>query len=594
MRCFLFMLIFLLTGSIAVAQSEQLAKNFFDQGEYKKALEIYKDIYEDNPSNPIIFNGLVSSYQQLENFKAAEDLLRERMNASANSPAILIDIGHNYELQQNLERAEQFYQEALQAGESRPNYAYSIARSFEKYSLLDYAVKAYERAMEINPAQNFNLQLARIYGEQGNTEKMFSNYLDLIEDDTKFYSLANREFSRYITDDPATEANINFRKLLLKRSQEDPRLLYNQMLSWLFVQQQEYDKAFTQERAIYIRGEKNLQGILNLALLAREAKQFEEAQEILTYAIEESPSPAFNLQARHLLLKLRTETVTSAGLNDHESEFEQLIGEYGVNNETLELQIDLANFKAFRRDKKEAAIALLDNAQELQLSNFEKAKVKMALADILVMQEKFNQALIYYSQVQNLVKNDVMAQDARFKVAKTSYYKGDFEWAKTQLDILKKSTSQLIANDAMELSLLINDNSQEDSTQTALKKYARADLLAFQKRNSEAISMLDTILEIHKGESIEDEALYTQARLFEEQASYDKAENNYLQIIQSYGDDILADNAHYYLAELYVNKLEHPEKAKTLYEQIIFNFANSIYFTDARKKYRQLRGDILE
>jgi len=202
----------------------------------------------------------------------------------------------------------------------------------------------------------------------------------------------------------------------------------------------------------------------------------------------------------------------------------------------------------------------------------------MEMADILVVQEKFNEALIYYSQIQNLVKNDVISQNARFKVAKTSYYKGDFEWAKTQLDILKSSTSQLIANDAMELSLLISDNSMEDSTQTALKKFANADLLAFQKKNGEAIKVLDSILINHKGEKIEDEALLSQAKLYEKEQDFENAEKNYQEIIDSFNDDILSDNAHYFLAELYENKLQKPEKAKSLYEQIIFNFADSIYF----------------
>ena len=220
--------------------------------------------------------------------------------------------------------------------------------------------------------------------------------------------------------------------------------------------------------------------------------------------------------------------------------------------------------------------------------------IKLALADILVLQEKFNEALIYYSQVQNLVKNDQISQNARFKVAKTSYYKGDFKWAKQQLDILKSSTSQLIANDAMELSLLIEDNSIEDTTQTALKKYARADLLAFQEKNLEAIQLFEEILNLHKGEKIEDEALLKQAQLFEETGQPEKAEDNYLAIIENFNADILADNAHYYLAELYANELENPEKAKEYYEQIIFNFADSIYFVEARKKYRALRGDYEE
>ena len=594
MRCFLFIALWFLTGCGVFAQSEQLARNFYDQGEYEKALKVYERLFQKNPANPAYFNGLVSSHQQMENFEVAESMLMEKLNRSSNNPTILIELGHNFELQEQSQRAKQFYDEALQSIEGRPNYAYAIARGFEQYNLLEYAASAYERAMEMNGDRNFNLQLARIYGEQGKIEEMFSNYLDLIEDDMKFYGLANREFNRYITEDPQAEANVILRKLLLKKLQDNPILLYNEMLSWLFIQQKDFSKAFAQERAIFKRGENNLQGILNLAVLAREAKDYESAREIISYAIEESPSQVFNLQARHFLIKIKIDNANPEDFSEIEDEFRTLLAENSQTDGTLNLKIDFANFIAFQLDKKEEALELLKNTAETANSDFETARLKMALADILVVQEKFNEALIYYSQIQNLVKNDVMAQDARFKVAKTSYYKGDFEWAKTQLDILKSSTSQLIANDAMELSLLISDNSLEDSTQTALKKYAKADLLTFQKRNPEAIQALDSILVNHKGEKIEDEALLSQAKLFEQERNFEKAEDNYLAIIASYGDDILADNAHYFLAELYANELQDPEKAKGFYEQIIFNFADSIYFVEARKKYRMLRGDTIE
>lgn len=594
MRCFIFMALWWLAGCGLYAQNEQLAQNFFDQGEYEKALKVYQKLYEENPANPKFFNGVVSANQQLENFEIAEELLMERLNNSANNPRILIELGHNYELQDNQQKSTRFYEEALQSIEARPNYAYSVALGFEQYNLLEYAAKAYERAMEMNADRNYSLQLARIYGEQGNIEEMFGNYLDLIENDLKFYGIANREFNRYISEDAQSEANSIFRKLLLKRLQEDPQLLYNEMLSWLFVQQKDFDKAFAQERAIFKRGEKSLQGILNLAMLAREAEEYSIAEEIITYAIEESPSRTFNLQARHFLLKIQLEIANIDNYEKIGNEYELLLEEYGYSPETLDLQIDYANFMAYNLNKPDEAIRLLKRSAEVSLDKFNLAKVKMALADILVVQEKFNEALIYYSQIQNLVKNNIISQNARFKVAKTSYYKGDFDWAKTQLDILKSSTSQLIANDAMELSLLIRDNSLEDSTKTALKKFAQADLLSFQKKNSKAIQVLDSILVHHKGERIEDEALLSQAKLYEKEQDFEKAEQNYLEIINSFNDDILSDNAHYYLAELYANELQDTEKAKSLYEQIIFNFADSIYFVEARKKYRMLRGDTIE
>ena len=276
-----------------------------------------------------------------------------------------------------------------------------------------------------------------------------------------------------------------------------------------------------------------------------------------------------------------------------EKQFEDLLDQYGRGRLTYLLQIDYNHFIAFKMGKKELATTNLKDLIKEKLTPYQEARVKMELADILVYDEKFNQALIYYSQIQKKVQSHVLAQEARFKVAQTSYFKGDFEWAQLQLDVLRKSASQLIANDAMELSLMIRDNSLEDSTQTALKKYAKADLMAFQLKSNEAITALDDILLNHKGEKIEDEALLKQGELYEKTGQYAKAEANYLKLIEFYNDDILADDAHFRLAKLYEDQLQQPEKAKDLYEQIIFNFADSIYFVEARKKYRLLRGDAI-
>jgi tetratricopeptide (TPR) repeat protein len=187
----------------------------------------------------------------------------------------------------------------------------------------------------------------------------------------------------------------------------------------------------------------------------------------------------------------------------------------------------------------------------------------------------------------------VLIQNRRYKVAETSFYKGDFEWALTQLKVLRGSTSQLIANDAMQLSLLISDNSLEDSTQTALKKYARADFLAYQNKTQDAIDTLEDILQNHKGEKIEDEALLRQAQLLESQKKYEEAELNYLKITEFYANGILADDAYFALGELYKNILNQPDKAKNKYEKIIYNYQDSYYFPQARKNFRMLRGDAI-
>ena len=584
---------FLFTVTASFSQSDALAKNYFEQGQFEKSLRIYEKLNKESPYRLDYFMGLVQSNQQLENYSEAERLIKDKLGNGKNFPQLYVELGYNYSLQNQPDLAIENYNKAIETVGLNPNYSYNIGSTFQKYSLLEEAVATYEKAMALSDKLDFNMQLAQIYGEQGELEKMFDRYLGLVEKNNAFKGTAQRYFSLYITEDPDNQANLQLKKALLQRSQQNPSILYNELLSWLFIQQKEYKKAFIQEKAIYKRVGEDLSGITDLAYITIADEDYEIGREIVNYIIDNSFTPQNKLQGNQILMKMEVKTATPKNYPEVEKKFENLLDEFGRNRQTYLLQIDYNHFLAFNNNKKEAGIENLKKLAKENLTAYQEARVKMELADILVFDEKFNEALIYYSQIQKKVQGDVLAQEARFKVARTSYFKGDFEWAQVQLDVLKKSTSQLIANDAMQLSLLIRDNTLEDSTQTALKKYARADLLAFQDRNTEAINVLEDILTNNKGEKIEDEALFKQGEIYERLQEYTKAEANYKKIIEFYNEDILADDAHYRLAKIYEEKLNQPDTAKAEYEAIIFNFADSIYFVEARKKYRTLRGDAI-
>ncbi|MFT5238449.1 MAG: tetratricopeptide (TPR) repeat protein [Flavobacteriaceae bacterium] len=576
-----------------MAQSSILAKNYFDQGEYEKAIIIYEKLVSQNPGRLDFLKSLVEANQQLKQFDIAENLLINRLTSGKIIPEFYVELGYNYSLQENDSLANQNYQLAVDFVERSPNYIFNVGKALEKYNLLDYAVMAYEKVMIVNPRLDFNMQLARIYGEQGNHEKMFVKYVNLIEKNPSNKNIAQRNFSYYINEDPNNEGNAILRKILLKKIQKDPNILFNELLSWLFIQQKDFKKAFLQEKAIYKRVGDDLRDIGSLAVITINEEDYKNAREIVNFIIENSNTPEAKLQGHQYLMTIALKTTPEKDYNKIQSQFETLFETFGRNAKTYFLQIDYNHFLAFQMNKKDEAIANLKTLSNVKLTSYQEARVKMELADILVFDEKFNQALIYYSQVQKKVQSNILAQQARFKVAQTSYFKGDFEWAQVQLDVLRKSASQLIANDAMQLSLMIRDNSMEDSTQTALNKYAKADLMAFQLKNKEAIVAFEEISLNHKGEKIEDEVLLKLGELYEKTEQYAKAEASYLKLIEFYNDDILADDAHFRLAKLYQNKLQQPDKAKELYEQIIFNFADSIFFVEARKKYRLLRGDEL-
>ncbi|WP_435579390.1 tetratricopeptide repeat protein [Gilvibacter sp.] len=575
----------------SIGQSDALADTYFEEGKYDKALRIYQSIYDKNPRRLDIFKALVATHQQLENYQEAGTLLENRAQTVGRYPQLSVDIGYNYELQDRTEEAKVFYQLAIDELNQQPNYARFIGDTFDSYGLLEWAVKAYERGMELNPNADFFLQLSRIYGELQNFEKMFDAYLGLMESKPGYSSYTKRSLTQFITEDPANEANVIFRKTLIKRIQQDPDLLYNELLSWLYVQQKEFRKSFSQEKAIYKRKGETLEHISQLASITVEEGEYAIALEIFEYIIENSSILEEQLDAEERRLNVIVKT--ESDIKKVETEFDEVFEKYGLSTRTYALQIAYNDFIAFKKEQPDTAILNLKVLTDTDLNRFEKARVKMKLADILVYTQKFNQALIYYSQIQKKVQGNILAQEARFKVARTSYFKGDFKWSQIQLDVLKKSTSQLIANDAMELSLLISDNSVEDTTQTALRKFAKADLLSLQNKPNEAVSLLTEILDTHKGEAIEDEALLRRARLYTELGVFEKAEADYKTIIELYKEDILADDAYFNLAQLYEKQLALPERAQEFYEQIVFNFPDSIYFVDARKRYRSLRGDTI-
>ena len=588
MRQILF--IFLCYFSLQVyAQEPLLAYQYFRNGEYEKSASMYKVLHKKNPFNTTYINLLIDCHQQLENYDEIKNIVNHQLKNYPNQEYLYVELGYSYQLQHQTESATTFYEKALNSITKKSNIGYLTGKSFQDNHLLEYALKAYRKTMNLNPNSNFNYQIARIYGEMGEVENMFNTYLDMVSISDNYLQTAKSYIGKFISEDPQSNYNLILKRQLIKRLQNNPQNSWNDFLSWLFMQQHDYNKALVQEKALHKRNLNSLKGILEVGKIAFENKDFETSKKSFQYSLENADNLKNELISKLYLLEIGIKTDIDHAII--ESQFQDFFEQYGENKETINIQIIYADFLAFKKHEFTKAIEVLKRGLILPINQFQKGHLKTKLADILLFNNKFSSALIYYTQVQNDLKNQTIGQTARFKIAQTSYFKGDFDWAQSQLKVLKNSTSQLIANDALDLNLLITDNSVKDSLKIALKKYATADFLSLQNKNKEAIDTLYFVLNNFKGHPIEDEVLFKQAKLFEKNEEYKKAEFNYLKLIQLNSEDILVDDAHYYLAELYLNKIKNKEKAMTYYQKIIFDYPSSIYLVDARKKFRKLRGD---
>ena len=581
---------FFLLSILVHAQNEQLANNYFDRGEFEKALISYQDLLKTQIGNFNYFQRVVECYQQLQQYDKAQKAIEDQLERFKQNQ-VLVELGYNYQLQKNQEKATKYYDQAISKIKKNAVEVYGIAYTFEKKALYDYALLAYKTALETDPKLSFNFQMAMLYGQQGNTDLMIETYLMESFQNPQNLPVIQNQLALFMMDNGDVSFNDTLKKALLLRTQKTQDIFWNDFLSWYFVQLKEYGKAFIQQKAIYKRKPDSFGNIINLAQMAINDNDKESAKEILTFVLDNTKDLDVLIQSHTYLIEMEIDHALEKDYSDITAELDALIKEFGVSPYTLSLLKLQANFTAFHLKDSEKAKAILKNAMEIPINRNQLAEVKMELADILLYEEKFNQALIYYSQIDEEMGGDVIGQEASLKTAKTSYFKTDFDWASHQLKVLKSVSSQLIANDALDLFLLISDNTVEDSTQVALKKFARADFLLFQNKKQESLAQFQLILKEHKGEDIEPVTLLRIGKIYEKMGDFNNALENYNEIITKHKDCIYIDEALYFSAEIYNSQLNAIEKAKPLYEEMIFKHEDSIYFVDSRNKYRKLRGD---
>ena len=586
----IFLIIALFSVSFVFCQnSSSLAESYFREGEYEKASQIYESLEKNNPFNTRYLKRLITCYQETSNYEKAADLLQKKLLNNPSQHYLRIEIGYNFDRQQKTALAKKEYDFAIDAITSDPSLGGIMGRMFQQNNLLDYAIEAYSKTMRLYKNASYEFQIAQIYGEKGEFEKMFDSYTQLIDKDENYLGGVQRFTSRYINEDATNSNNIAFKKSLLKKSISNPKNVWNELLSWLFTKQKEYGKAFIQEKALFNRDPAYIETVFRLAKIAFENNDITTAKKCFDFILEKTNFIEEKLTAELYLLKIAVKTTdkNSASL------FEKTLQKYGVNRNSLEIQLEFADYLTFKINNPSKAIEVLEKALLLSTSKFKNARIKLKLGEVLVFTGRFNKALLYFSQVQTQLKNHPLSQQARFKVAQTSYFKGDFKWAKSQLKILKGSTTQLIANDAVDLFLVISDNEPKDSIPSGLIDFAKADLLAYQNKNTEAIAIYSAMAQKYQGQNIEDDVLFNQATLYLKENQYENTISNLLKIISINADGILVDDSYYLLAEVYKNKIKDTEKASEYYQKIIFEKPSSIYLVDARKKYREIRGDII-
>jgi tetratricopeptide (TPR) repeat protein len=370
------------------------------------------------------------------------------------------------------------------------------------------------------------------------------------------------------------------------------------MLVWHFTQIKDFASAFIHARAIDLRLGGIGVGLMELGNTAASNKDLTTAVECFKYVASKGAGTAYFYIARNELLQIRFHDLTTQipvnieMLELLEEDYSASIIELGVMAETAILLKDQSHILAFFLDRGNEAIKVMEEALAISgLNERVAAACKLELGDIYVFEDLVWDASLLFSQVILDFKDDPIGHEAKYRNARISYFTGDFAWAQTQLDALKASTSKLISNDAIDLSLLITDNFNLDTIFEPMEMYARADLLIMQKKNHAAVLTLDTILTTWPGHSLEDEILIVKGDLALLDGDIESALKFYSEVAELHFDDITGDDALFKLAEIYDYELNDPVKAEELYERIVFEYSGSLHVIQARKRFREMNED---
>ena len=607
MKYFLFIILFVfavsgLTGQVNQAQNQiqtqsNLAFQYYNARDYEKALPLLFGVYELS-KNSTYFKYYLDCLIQMQRYdEAVRQIQGEIKKQRPEKPEFYVHWGYVLIVQKKAVESKEKYLKAIELIPPNKNEYLLLANIFLGWQEFEYGKQTYLKGEKILGAGQFDFELARAYSYLRDYNNMMEKYLDLLGKDDQQLPRVQSSLSSAIRLDIDDEMLDTFREQVLKRIQANPEVIgYNRLLIWFFLQENKFANALRQSIALDRRtGQEDVQ-IIQLGNMALNNKKYDDAKRAFDYLIMKGKENPFYAQS--FVFKMHASYLQFvAEMNGDKVEAEKVAAQFkegleflGINSATLNLVQDNAHLLAFYLDKTDEAIELIKEALLVpQLKTEEWGRLKTEMADIYIYANDPWEATLLYSQVIDGNKTNSLGDDVKLKKAKLGYYLGNFSWAKAQLDVLKASTSKLTANDAMELSLLIGNNLNMDTTATPLQMFARADLLFFRNKDSMAMATLDSLAEIYPYHSLVDDILFRKAKIETNLQNYALATEYLESIISGFSYDLLGDDAHIMLAEIYNYNLDEKEKAKDLYKTILTRYPGSVFIDESREKYRELR-----
>jgi lipopolysaccharide biosynthesis regulator YciM len=594
-----FFTIILWSSHQLIAQSDALGYEYYRKGEFSKAAKEFSKLYKKD-ANTANYEYLLKCYLKSNNYSKAEKTVKKHLKKTRFKAPIQVDLGLVYTAWGKEKRAKENNEEIINNLQPYTEQILKVGKKFFQVKNYEYAEKSYLKGRKLtNGDYPFSFELAEVHAVNQNLNKMIAELLFVLSYGDQYMDGVKNALSTHLSNDKNGNRRKRVKNQLIKIVQKNSdQKSYLELLVWLYIEEQNYTSAFIYAKSLDKRFDEDGRRILKLARQATKNHKYEAAEQCFNYIISNKAESYYYRVARVgvvTMLKDKIDANPFRSQNDIlslEKAYKKTLNEIGKNNYSIKLIRSYAELLAFYLNKTNEAINLIKEGIALPRVNaIEKAQCQLLLGDIYVYTDDVWEAALIYGKVNHQFKNDPVGFVAKLKVAKAYYYTGNFDWAKTQLDVLKAATTKLIANDALQLSVLISDNLGMDTNTVALQMFAKADLHYYQGHNDSALFNLHQLIGSFPDHlSLLDDAYFLKANIMEKTMQWEKAIKAYSKVIEY--DDLLVDDALMKLGTIYELIIKDPVKASEYYEKIILNFPASVLVVEARRRYRQLQKNI--
>ena len=576
----------------------RVADTRLQAGDTEEAIDLLEGLYDESPDNASFYRKLKEAYESVKRYNDALRLVENRIDADP-TPGLLSEKARLLYLKGNETAARHTIDDALALAPNQATTYRLVYQTLVDLRRFKQAIDALQQARSrLGNDALFRTELAYLYGLDGQHGAAMREYVALLHDDPDRVPLVRNRLQTFVEQGEGISSSVEVLEQAVEEQPLNPA--YRRLLAWLYMKTDDYDAAYDVYRALDRLQQQNGQALFSFAQRAADADRYAVATTAFEAILERHGSADVAPKAQRALGDTYRQWAesrhgTAPSRLDSTSRYDDARRAYNTFLESYptheEVPIVLAQLGTLQldvyRNLKEAQSTLEDVIAaypETSAAN----EARYDLGRIALLQGNFDRAQVLFSRLAERLRGGDLADRARFELARLQFYQGKFEAARTRAKATSANTSSDVTNDAIELSVLIQENKGPDSLNAALHLYAQAQLRARQHRYTEAAAQIDSLLQAHARHPLADDARFRRAEVHLAQGDTSRAIATFKQLPRRHPRSPHADRSLFRVAALYED-LGRTDTAIDTYNRLLTEYPKSLLAADARTRLRTLQ-----